>query len=359
MSPSPSWSSGLLLLTLPSVRVYAKEGSPAFAAISQLHQRLQAEPGAVVAMHQAFLRSAQTQNFGTSRVLKAPPMREWLELAAFWREGNTAPVWFLADPARTDIELIDPLSRKTQAHYVWGFPRDRFISGMRPDVVDLVRIDSPPGWFAEEGWHLTPETLNMSERLRRTEGVAYIKRRPDAALLVIGGESTRDAARVSLTLDDRPLDQWDVPAGGRFFRRVILEPGLLSGESRFSRLVASYAAPSGSPQSVRLTQFAVGSPNGRVFRPSRRLERDRIQQRTSAPMAMDHRPRADVRQFRRARSDADGRRGIAAPLLRFAASRDRSRRNPDIDDRRAFRRFRVDRKDPGVGSRCRRRDDHD
>ena len=154
----------------------------------------------MVAMHQAFLRSAQTQNFGTTRVLKAPPMREWLELAAYWREGNTAPVWFLADPARTDIELIDPLSRKTQAHYVWGFPRERFISGMRPDVVDLVRIESPPGWFAEEGWHLTPETLNMSERLRRTEGVAYIKSRPDAALLVIGGEQHREDAGASVSL---------------------------------------------------------------------------------------------------------------------------------------------------------------
>jgi Protein of unknown function (DUF2723) len=257
------WS---LAVTLPSVRVYAKEGSPAFAAISQLHQRLQAEPGAVVAMHQAFLRSAQTQNFGTTRVLKAPPMREWLELTGFWREGNTAPVWFLADPARTDIELIDPLTRRTQAHYVWGFPRDRFISGMRPEVVDLVRIESPPGWFAEEGWHLTPETLNMSERLRRTEGVAYIKRRPGTLLLVIGGESTRDAATVSVSIDGRPIEQMNVPAGGKFFKRILLEPvDLPGGENRFMRLVASYASPAGGPQSVRLTQFAAGSPTDVFF----------------------------------------------------------------------------------------------
>ena len=113
------WS---LVQTLPAVRVYAREGSPAFAAMRELHRRLDAEPHAAIGMHQGFARSMQTQNFGNVRVLSAPPMREWLELAEYWREGNTAPVWFLADPARTDIELIDPLSRKVQAHYIWAFP---------------------------------------------------------------------------------------------------------------------------------------------------------------------------------------------------------------------------------------------
>jgi hypothetical protein len=256
------WS---LVLTLPSIRVYARDGSPAFAALSELRRRMAAESGSVVGMHQGFRRSVETQDLGTTRVLKAPPMREWLELGAYWRDGHTAPIWFLADPARTDIELVDPLSRSTAGHYVWGFPRERFISGMRPDVVDLVRIESPPGWFAEDGWHLTPETLNRSERLGRQEGVAYIRRRPDSALLVIGGKSTKDPARVSVAIDGRPLDQWDVAAGGSFFRRITLEPGVLAGESRFGRLVASYASPSGGPQSVRLTQFAVASPNDVFF----------------------------------------------------------------------------------------------
>jgi Protein of unknown function (DUF2723) len=253
-----------LVVTLPSIRVYA-DGSPAFAAISDLRQRLQTEPRAVIGMHQAFVRSTQTQNFGTTRVLKAPPMREWLELAAYWREGNTAPVWFLSDPARTDLELIDPLKRQTHTHYIWGFRRERFISGMRPDVVDLIRIESPPGWFAEEGWHLTPETLNMSERLRRTEGVAYVRSRPDAAIVVIGGVSTKEAAKVSLTLNDRPVDQWDVPAGATFFKKIPLAPGLLASESPFVRLVASYASASGAPHNVRLTQFAVASPTDVFF----------------------------------------------------------------------------------------------
>jgi len=256
------WS---LALTLPASRVYARDGSPAFAALGELHNRLAAEPRAVIGMHQGLVRSVQTQDFGGVPMLSAPLMREWLELGRYWREGGVAPVWFLADPARTDIELIDPLSRKVQAHYVWQFPRERFISGVRPDIVDLIRIESPPAWFAEEGWHLTSETLNMSERLGRTEGVAYLRSRPGAALLVIGGESTGDAASVLLTIGDRPIRNIEVPAGGRFFERIALEPGSLDSGTTFSRLVASYASPSGRPMGVRLTQFAVASPGDPVF----------------------------------------------------------------------------------------------
>ena len=349
------WS---LVVTLPSVRVYAKEGSPAFAAISQLHQRLQAEPGAVVAMHQAFLRSAQTQNFGTSRVLKAPPMREWLELTAFWREGNTAPVWFLADPARTDIELIDPLSRKTQQHYVWGFPRNRFISGMRPDVVDLVRIESPPGWFAEEGWHLTPETLNMSERLKRTEGVAYIKWRPDM-LLVIGGESTGDAATVSVSIDGRSIEQVDVPAGGKFFKPILLEALDLPGGNRFMRLVASYASTAGKPQSVRLTQFAAASPTDVFF--VHHAGWNEIE------YGQDLQRRWRWTTGRAQTFVNSGGRDLTLTIagespLRYFDSPPRVtvRAGTQIrDDRRTFRRFRVDRKGASVSPRSRRWDDYD
>ena len=248
------WSLGA---TVPSVRVYAEQGSPAFAALSELRQQLVMEPGAVVAMHHGFVRSVETQNLGATRVLKAPPMRESQELAAYWRQGHTAPVWFLADPARTDLELIDPLSRTTHARYGWELPRPWVIGGMRPEVVDMVRIQSPPGWFAEEGWHLTPETLTRSERLGRRKAIAHIRSRDEAALLTIGAESRGGPAHVSLHLDDRPIGRWDIPAWGAVFERVQLKPGTLSGSAGFHRLVASYGSSEGTP--VRLTQFAVAS----------------------------------------------------------------------------------------------------
>jgi hypothetical protein len=263
------WS---LVVTLPPVRVYARDGAPAFAAIKTLHQQLAVEPG-VIGMHHSLTRSVQTENFGQTSVLAAPPMREWLELTKYWRSGKTAPVWFLADPARTDIELVDPLSRQTQGRYVWGFERLRFMSGSRPDVVDLVRIDSPPGWFAEEGWHVSSETLNMSERLARKEAAAYVKRRADGALLIIGGQhwgavesdaKATAAADVSLTINHHRIDSWQVRPGEQFFKRLILEPGTLSEGDPFNRVIVSYADPSGRASKIRLTEFAV-APLDAVF----------------------------------------------------------------------------------------------
>ncbi len=191
-------------------------------------------------------------------------MRESTALAAYWHGGGRARVWYLSDPARSDLELVDPLSRRVDAHYGWMFPREAFMSGVRPDILDLVSIDSPPGWFAETGWHLTPETLNISEQQGRAEGIAYIRNRPDAALLVLGGESTQAAggkpARVSIAIGDRLIDEWEVAPGARFFKRILLEPGMLAGDGPFTRLVASYKGTDGRPERVRLTQLMIASP---------------------------------------------------------------------------------------------------
>jgi hypothetical protein len=68
-----------------------------------------------------------------------------------------------------------------------------------------------------------------------------------------------------MTLDDRAIGDWTVPAGGRLLRRVDLPAGSLAGESPFSRLVVSYATPDGAPERVRLTQFALEPPSAVFF----------------------------------------------------------------------------------------------
>jgi hypothetical protein len=252
-----------LILTLPAARAYSQYPSPAFAAVDALQQLVTRTPNSIVGAHHRFARVLEVEPVHTT-ILPAPVMRESTALAAYWHGGGRAPVWYLADPARGDLELIDPLSRRVHAHYTWMFPREQFISGVRPDILDVVAIDSPPGWFAETGWHLTPETLNISERQGRAEGIAYIRNRGNAALLVIGGESTNAAggppARVSVTIGDRSLGQWEVAAGSRFFRRIPIDAGLLAGDGGFSRLVASYKGADSRPERVRLTQFMVASP---------------------------------------------------------------------------------------------------
>jgi hypothetical protein len=252
-----------LLLTLPAAKAYSEYPSPVYAAVNGVQQLVTSTPNAVVGVHQRFARALETRDIG-AKILPSPVMRESTALAEYWRGGGTMPVWYLSDPARGDLELVDPLSRRVHAHYGWTFPREAFISGVRPDILDLVSIDSPPAWFAETGWHLTPETLNISEQQGRSEGIAHIRNRPDAALLVLAGESTQTGgakpARVSLALGDRVIEEWDVPPAGRFFKRIMLDPGMLTGDGSFTRLVVSYKGPDGRPERVRLTQLMVASP---------------------------------------------------------------------------------------------------
>ena len=35
--------------------------------------------------------------------LPAPPKHEWLELVNYWNRGGRAPIWFVADPPRSDL----------------------------------------------------------------------------------------------------------------------------------------------------------------------------------------------------------------------------------------------------------------
>ena len=259
-----------LVVTLPAARSYAQNPSPAYAAVEDLKQVLAREAG-VVGAHQRFARVLETREFGPTKILPSPVMSESRELALYWLGGGTAPVRYLADPARGDLDLVDPLSVRLHSHYNWKFRRESFMSGVRPDAVDLVRIDSPPGWFAETGWHLTPETLNISEREGRSEGIAHMRRRPDAALLVLGAVSAEPPggkpAHVSVTIDGRRFREWDLPAGGRFFQRVPLEAGMLAGDGIFSRLLASYRGVDGRPEPVRLTQLMIASPDAVFFVP--------------------------------------------------------------------------------------------
>ena len=209
-----------LLVTLPAAKAYSQYPSPAYAAINDLQQRVSSDSGqcgrrASAIRARARDREMFARRFCRHRSCASRPRLRRTGSAAAARPSGTS-----SDPARGDLELVDPLSRRVDAHYGWMFPREAFMSGVRPDILDLVSIDSPPGWFAETGWHLTPETLNISEQQGRAEGIAHIRNRPDAALLVLGGESTQAAggkpARVSVAIGDRVIDEWEVARARAF-----------------------------------------------------------------------------------------------------------------------------------------------
>ena len=65
----------------------------------------------------------------------------------YWRGGGRAPIWFLADPTRTDLALIDPQSRRDVTRFRWKVDDRSVLSGTRPLAADWYRLN-PPGWFA-------------------------------------------------------------------------------------------------------------------------------------------------------------------------------------------------------------------
>jgi hypothetical protein len=258
-------------LAAPTLLEYAAAPAPSVRVVAAMNAEAKASPPAALAMHQTYRRPLQAEAVTVTPVLPAPPRREWLELAAFWREGHMGPVWFLADPRRTDLALIDPQSRRDSTALGWAPASRRIFGDMRPAAVNWVRMP-PPRWFAEEGWSLTPETAGMARLMGRGPHlgpiVARVRRDPMAQRAIVGGRNlagpTDPAARITLAIDGRTIDEWEV-APGFFLRTVELPAGALAGEGRFAALtLQSTAAIDGATIPTAIEQFDL-QPHGTLM----------------------------------------------------------------------------------------------
>jgi hypothetical protein len=289
---------GCLVVAMPSVVSYARTGSPSLRALDSIRDRLsRTEQRPVLAMHHAISRVLRLEGV-PAPTLSSPPKHEWLELARYWNNSGDAPIWFLAEPERTDLALIDPNGR----HLVDSFrlPVDRrfFMSGLRPSGVDWYQIDVP-SWFAGEGWALTPETAGVASADGKGPGrapiTAYVRRRVEAAVVMIGGrylDPGEKVARFDLSIDGRPIDSWVVDPNPGFFLRMLQVPagslqaafgpnpvathaatGSLARDpdrttgGRYSRLQIRSVAADGSraPVKTSVEQFDVQSVDHLVF----------------------------------------------------------------------------------------------
>ncbi|MBP7779260.1 MAG: DUF2723 domain-containing protein [Acidobacteria bacterium] len=261
-----AWS---LSIAVPGQRAYAERGSPTARLFDRLAAEVEAGARPLLAMHQALQRPLEAETRDVGPRLPSPPRREWLELARHWRTGATGPLWFLADPRRTDLALIDPQARRAREDFTWDIPSLSRLGGMRPEDVSLYRL-AAPGWFAAEGWSLTPETAGMARLMGRGPHLepvnAFIRRRPEAALVVIGGRNLGAAddppVTFTLALDGRDLESWVVaPNPGFFVRRVSLPAAALAGAGEWATLsVRSAPATLGAVVPTSIEQFDVQSP---------------------------------------------------------------------------------------------------
>jgi len=200
---------------------------------------------------------------GSPQRLPALPQHEWLELVKYWNGGGRDEVWFVADPARTDLALLDRASAQTQA-YRWPLQRHELIGGVRPDIMDWLRIRQP-GWYLGEGWALTPETAGVADADGRGPDRApidgWIRRRHEPMTLMIGGRnlsSPAAPARVTIAIDGRAIAEPDV-APGFFLRMIALPADALAGSGDYAHLTIAAGAH------IAIEQFDAQSTDHVIF----------------------------------------------------------------------------------------------
>lgn len=259
------WS---VAVAAPAVAEYAAVPAPASRVVEAMNAAAATAPPAALAMHQAFRRPLEAETVRVAPQLAAPPRREWLELARFWTGGGTGPVWFLADPRRTDLALVDPRSRRDVVEMRWAPDGRRIFGGMRPVAVDWVRL-APPRWFAEEGWSLTPETAGMARLMGRGPHlgpiVARVRRDPSATRVVVGGrhlgDATSPAVRFVMSIDGREAATWEA-GPGFFLHAVDLPPGALDGPGPWAALsIQSTAVDADAVVPTAIEQFDLRAPD--------------------------------------------------------------------------------------------------
>ena len=259
-----------IALASPVLAAYGTDDSPTARAVAAIRTASASAGPVVLAMHQTFRRPLEAEDLHM-RQLPSPPRREWLELVRYWKDGNKDPVWFLADPRRSDLALIDPASRREQTDFAWRYSSLTEVGGMRPAGVMWYRMPDP-GWFAEEGWALTPETAGIARLMGRGPHLgpitAWVRRRAEATKMMIGGRNLGaphdPAAMFTASVDGKPVADWKASPG--FFLHVFTLPaGTLVGDGPRARLTISSSGVNGASVPTAIEQFDLQSSGAMMW----------------------------------------------------------------------------------------------
>ena len=265
---------GALFVSVPVGLAYGRDAHPAFQAIADAQRQARTAPPVAVYSHYSLWRALQAEP-GTLPLVEPRRQYEWLGPVAYWKGGGTGPIWFLADPLRTDLALIDPQARLDVAGYRWSVVDRPELGGTRPAGAEWYRM-ARPGWFAGEGWSLTPETGGLARATaagpdhRPIE--AWVLRRPGPLHLVVGGrhlgERGDPAAEFELTLDGVVRDRWTLTFDERNFLRFLDIPeGIASGPGGYARLAITSRSAGGDRRlaAVGVRQFDVQSAGRTLY----------------------------------------------------------------------------------------------
>jgi hypothetical protein len=262
-----------LVAGMPPTARYAREAHPAFRIIDDMvRESADTPPGGVFA-HYALYRSLQVAAPASLGVVPPRRNQEWLAPIEYWRGGGREPVWFLADPRRTDLELYDPRSVTDILEYPWSGAGFAALGGTRPAGAAWYRL-SPPAWMVGEGWSLTPEAGGRVHAdgtgPHRRPIFADVERHTAPVVILVGGYYLGDpqgpASTVTLEIDGHVVDRWthDHRATGPAFLHVTrLASGMPAGQDDYARLRLTVgAAAGGQPGELAIRQFDVQPMSG-------------------------------------------------------------------------------------------------
>ncbi len=255
-----------LMTAVPGVVAYGRDPHPAFRAIADASRRAEVDRPAMLTSHFEMRRPLRASDPRGLNLVFAPRQTEWMELVRYWAGGGREAVWFLANPRRTDLDLIDPAGRRDVVRYQWRVEARPELSGTRPAGVDWYRL-RPPGWFLGEGWSLTAETGGVANATGtgpdRRRIVAYVRRREVPVHLMVGGRYLGTAADgpavFVMALDGTVIDRWTLTHDAQNFLRFLdLPAGVPGPEDDYARItIRSQAAEGERIVPVAIRQFDI------------------------------------------------------------------------------------------------------
>ncbi len=265
---------GFMIVTAGALRTsaafaYGRAESPSARSFQDVKEQSASRTSPpTLAFHHSVARALRGEAW-PGVVLAGPVRYEWLELATYWLKGGRDPVWFLADKRRTDLALVDSVSRKFMGSYHWPASTEALLGGSQPPSVNWYEI-APPGWFLLTGWSVTPETNGVARRDNHGPGidgsVGYIKRRESQAVMMIGGRNLGGpcdtAAMIEVQIDGRSRVAWTTVSRSPFLQVIALAPGELRGPGDYAtvKVTARDAGPGGRIVDVAVEDFDVQSP---------------------------------------------------------------------------------------------------
>jgi hypothetical protein len=188
-----------------------------------------------------------------SRKLPAPAQHEWLEAVKYWNGGGRAPVWFLVDPRRTSIDLVQ---HGEPSRYRWPLPYPVLVSGARPNEMDWYAVERPE-WYVGEGWALTPEAAGVAATDRRglefgpIDGWLSGDTARDGVLMIGGRNFDTQTARLMLSPGGKPWHEVAAVGPGPFLHFVKMP----NAEAAASPGYAAFQIAAFRPVKVAVEQF--------------------------------------------------------------------------------------------------------